>query len=47
MVAEAIRLDPDFALAYYNRGLLLEGLGKYALAEKDYDKACESDRSRC
>ena len=43
----AIELDPDHALTYYNRGVVLQKLGKNALAEKDSNKACELDRSHC
>jgi tetratricopeptide (TPR) repeat protein len=37
-LTEAIRLDPDYALAYYNRGLAYEELGRI-LALEDYKKA--------
>ena len=43
----AIQLDPDYALAYYNRGVMLGILGKDDLANEDFNKACELDRSHC
>ena len=38
---EAIRLDPQDAKAYYNRGLMYEALGKSTEAEQDFAKAKE------
>tara|TARA_B100000315_G_scaffold163313_1_gene151884 strand:- start:567 stop:725 length:159 start_codon:yes stop_codon:yes gene_type:complete len=38
---EAIRLDPQFAIAYYMRGLGYERLGKATEADRDYQKAKE------
>ena len=38
---EAIRLDPQFAIAYYNRGVSYQRLGKTKEAERDYAKARE------
>ena len=43
----AIGLDPNFTLAYRNRGVALYELARYSLAEKDSNKACELDRSLC
>lgn len=40
---KAIRLNPDYALAYNNRGLVYRKLGKYKKALKDYTKAIEID----
>ena len=36
---EAIRLEPDFAYAYINRGLAYRSLGQYQQAFQDYNKA--------
>ena len=38
---EAIRLDPQDALAYYNRGVAYDNLGKTIEAERDFAKAKE------
>ena len=40
---EAIRLDPQFALAYNNRGFANTKLGQYARAIQDYDEAIRLD----
>lgn len=37
----AAEADPNYALAYLNRGLILRGQGKLAEAEADYTKAIE------
>lgn len=37
--SEAIRIDPKFVLAYYNRGIALQQLGEYPQAIKDYTEA--------
>ena len=37
--SEAIRLDPDFAKAYYNRGHAFIGAGQLDFAMSDYEKA--------
>ncbi len=37
--AQAIRLFPKFADAYYARGVLLLGRGEYALSVNDFDEA--------
>ena len=34
-----LRLNPDFATAYYNRGVAYKNLGKYQLAIDDYSRA--------
>ena len=36
---EAIRLKPNYADAYYNRGIIYTNIGQYHLAIKDYNKA--------
>ncbi|MDP7085880.1 MAG: tetratricopeptide repeat protein [Dehalococcoidia bacterium] len=41
--ATAIRLDPDDALAYNNRGNAYYYLGEYQRAIQDYDKAIQLD----
>ena len=38
---EAIRLNPEYAAAYYNRGVVYEKQGKQAEADADYAKAEE------
>jgi tetratricopeptide (TPR) repeat protein len=38
---EAIRLDPENAMAYYNRGISYSNLGKLEEAERDFAKAKE------
>jgi tetratricopeptide (TPR) repeat protein len=43
----AIQIDPDYALAYFNRGVVLRILVKHGLADEDFKKACELDRSHC
>ena len=39
----AIQLDPDFALAYYNRGVSYHYLDQYQNAIADYTKAIQLD----
>ncbi len=39
--SKAIELKPDYAIAYYNRGLAKRRLKQYADAIKDYSKATE------
>ena len=36
---EAIRLKPDYAMAYSNRGIAYSKLGQYQRAIEDYNKA--------
>ena len=36
---EAIRLEPDYATTYHNRGLAKDALGQYEAAIADYDEA--------
>jgi tetratricopeptide (TPR) repeat protein len=38
---EAIRINPDYAKAYYNRGVAYEELGEKAKAATDFAKAKE------
>ena len=40
---KAIQLDPDYALAYNNRGVAYRNLGQYASADADETKACSLD----
>ncbi len=35
---QALRLDPSYALAYYNRGLAYKNLGEYRRAIEDFDQ---------
>jgi tetratricopeptide (TPR) repeat protein len=42
----AIEQDPDYGLAYYNRALVLQRMGKKSRAVKDLKKALESDLPR-
>ena len=51
---EAIRLDPELALAYINLGAAYDGLGQHERAIQDYDEAIllyppprESGSPRC
>ncbi len=36
---EAIRLDPQDAHAYFNRGVVYQNLGRQELANQDFDTA--------
>jgi Flp pilus assembly protein TadD len=38
---QAIQLDPNFAIAYYNRGSSYQVLGQYEHANQDYDRAIQ------
>jgi Flp pilus assembly protein TadD len=40
-LTEAIRLDPEYARAYYNRGFAYEEKGDQAKAKADFAKAKE------
>ena len=40
---EALRLDPDLAVAMYNRATVRFRLGKYREAVEDFEKACEKE----
>ena len=43
---QAIEQDPDYGLAYYNRALVLQRMGKKSRAVKDLNKALEADLPR-
>jgi tetratricopeptide (TPR) repeat protein len=43
---QAIRDDPEYGLAYYNRALILERMGKKSRAAKDLQKAQSTDLPR-
>jgi tetratricopeptide (TPR) repeat protein len=42
----AIKDDPEYGLAYYNRALVLQRMGKKSRAVKDLEKALDSDLPR-
>jgi tetratricopeptide (TPR) repeat protein len=43
---QAIEQDPEYGLAYYNRALLLQRMGKKSRAVKDLEKAQSTDLPR-
>jgi tetratricopeptide (TPR) repeat protein len=43
---QAIKDDPEYGLAYYNRALVLQRMGKKSRAVKDLEKAQETDLPR-
>jgi tetratricopeptide (TPR) repeat protein len=43
---QAIQEDPEYGLAYYNRALVLQRMGKKSRAVKDLEKAQETDLPR-
>lgn len=43
---QAIEQDPEYGLAYYNRALVLQRMGKKSRAVKDLNKALEEDLPR-
>jgi tetratricopeptide (TPR) repeat protein len=43
---QAIEQDPKYGLAYYNRALVLQRMGKNSRAVKDLNKALEADLPR-
>jgi tetratricopeptide (TPR) repeat protein len=43
---QAIEQDPEYGLAYYNRALVLQRMGKTSRAVKDLNKALEADLPR-
>ena len=43
---KAIKEDPEYGLAYYNRALVLKRMGKKSRATKDLKKALEADLPR-
>ena len=42
---KAIQFDPEYTLAYYNRGNLFALLGQYSRAIEDYNKAIRNTRA--
>ena len=40
-IDRAIQLTPDYAWAYYTRGLIYEGLGESEKAKSDFEYVCE------
>jgi Tfp pilus assembly protein PilF len=44
---KAIQLDPDYAEAYYNRGVSYRALGQNQLADADKTMACSLDTQTC
>lgn len=45
-LARAIKDDPEYGIAYYNRALVLQRMGKKSRAVKDLKKALEADLPR-
>jgi tetratricopeptide (TPR) repeat protein len=43
---QAVEQDPEYGLAYYNRALVLQRMGKTSRAVKDLNKALEADLPR-
>lgn len=43
---KAVELDPEYGLAYYNRALILQRMGRKSRATKDLRRALESDLPR-
>ena len=43
---KAVELDPKYGLAYYNRALILQRLGRKSRAAKDLKRALETDLPR-
>jgi tetratricopeptide (TPR) repeat protein len=43
---QAIEQDPEYGLAYYNRALVLQRMGKKSRVVKDLNKALEADLPR-
>ncbi|MBW3549693.1 MAG: tetratricopeptide repeat protein [Proteobacteria bacterium] len=44
--SNAVELDPQYGLAYYNRALILRNTGRRSRAIKDLKKALEADLPR-
>lgn len=44
--SEAVRLDPQYGLAYYNRALVLKQMGHRGRAKKELNRALEADLPR-
>ncbi len=42
----AVEIDPEYGLAYYNRALILQRLGRKSRATKDLKRALEADLPR-
>jgi tetratricopeptide (TPR) repeat protein len=42
----AVEIDPEYGLAYYNRALMLQRLGRKSRATKDLKRALETDLPR-
>jgi tetratricopeptide (TPR) repeat protein len=43
---KAVELDPEYGLAYYNRALILQRMGRKSRATKDLSRALEADLPR-
>jgi tetratricopeptide (TPR) repeat protein len=43
---KAVELDPEYGLAYYNRALILQRMGRKSRATKDLRRALETDLPR-
>jgi tetratricopeptide (TPR) repeat protein len=43
---KAIKEDPEYGLAYYNRALVLQRMGRNSRAKKDLEKALDTDLPR-
>ena len=43
---KAVDLDPQYGLAYYNRALILRGMGRKSRAIKDLQRALDADLPR-
>jgi tetratricopeptide (TPR) repeat protein len=43
---KAVELDPKYGLAYYNRGLILQRMGRESRATKDLRRSLEADLPR-
>lgn len=43
---QALKEDPEYGLAYYNRALVLQRMGKKSKAVKDLEKALQTDLPR-
>ena len=44
---EAIEFYPNYAMAYFDRGMAYRRLGQHAKADADLSKACSLDRQFC
>jgi tetratricopeptide (TPR) repeat protein len=43
---KAVEIDPKYGLAYYNRALILNRMGRKSRASKDLKRALEADLPR-